>query len=256
MDLFLNALKGQFNTLNFIILSGVVAIVLRWKGKRTSSFIVSVFTTVIFILTSTAYLPGYRVGRMESKYPSFDLARYPQTGGPVLVHVLGGGYTFDNRLPSPGKLSGVSLGRLVEGLRVSHLFNSSMLVVSGNIASGDSSMASVARRAIIELGFDSLQIVMLETPSTTQEEAQEFVKRFGTDAHVIVVTDALHMPRAMRFFKAQGIDACPAPTNYLIKYDDNPFALRWMPSVENFLLMDRVLREWLGEVKGMVVGDQ
>lgn len=253
MDLFFNALKGQFNTLNFILLLCVLSYFFRKKDKLKVSIALAIAAFVFFILASTAYLPGYIVGRIEARYPPFDVRNYSFENDTVFIHVLGGGYTFDDRLSSQAKLSQVSLGRLAEGLRISGLIPASILVLSGNIASGDSSMASVARSAAIELGFDSARIQLLETPSTTLEEAKAFVDLHGSESNVIVVTDAVHMPRAMRFYNAYSPKAYPAPTNYLIKHDGNPFAMRWMPSVENFLLTDRLIRELLGSIKSILI---
>ena len=157
---------------------------------------------------------------------------------------------MDERLPAQAQLSYATLGRLSEAIRIFNKLDNSVLVVSGNVASGDQSMAIVVKKAAISLGVDESRIEMLEDPSTTMEEARAFTSRYGTSSSVIIVTDALHMPRAIKFFEESGVIAHPAPTNYYAKVDDNPFAFRWMPSAENFLLMDRVLREFFGSVKG------
>jgi uncharacterized SAM-binding protein YcdF (DUF218 family) len=249
-NLFVNALKGQFNTLNFILLLFLLAFLFHKRNKRILSRVFVVAAIVFFLVASTSYLPQYIVNRMESAFVPFDISGYEPTGDSVFIHVLGAGYTADDRLPSPAKLSLISLGRLVEGVRICNMIDGSVLVVSGNIASGNVSMAYILRNAAIDMGLDSARIELLESPGTTEEEASAFVDRHGMQSKVIVVTDALHLPRAMKFFKEKGIEGYPAPTNYFIKKDDNPFALRWMPSVENFLLMDRVLREFFGTVKG------
>jgi uncharacterized SAM-binding protein YcdF (DUF218 family) len=172
----------------------------------------------------------------------------------LYIHVLGGGYTLDKQLSSLAQISEASLARLAEGLRIYHLYDSSLLVVSGSVASGDESMADVMRRAAISLGVEARRIRVLEGPNTTFEEAQAFANTFGPNSSVIVVTDAVHMPRALAFFKANGVDPYPAPTNYLVKRNDNDYTLNWIPSAENFLLMDRANREYLGLWKGWLFG--
>lgn len=253
MDLFFNALKGQVNSLNLIILLSVLAFLFYRTHRRRAGTVLTFFTVALFILFSTNYLPGYLIGRLESQHQTFVIGSV-NAGDHIFIHVLGGGYNLDQKLPALGQLSLGSLGRLCEGIRIHKLLKKSTLVVSGNIASGDASMASVIRKAAISLGVDSLRIEMLEAPATTREEAQVFAERFGSRANVIVVTDAVHMPRAMKFFEEEGIRATAAPTNYLIKKDDNPFDLKWLPSVENFLLMDRVWREFFGSVKAILFG--
>lgn len=248
-DFFFNAVKGQFNSLNLIIAMCLTTYLLYRKHKRTAALATGITTLVFFLMVSTAYVPGYFVHRMESTYPPFEVSNFALTDKKVFIHVLGGGYTADERLSGVSQLSMTSLGRLAEALRIAGKIPDSKLVVSGNIASGKVSMAAVAKNASIGLGFDSTRVIMLSSPATTLEEARAFADLSDDTDIVIVVTDAIHMPRAMRFFKDCGLDAYAAPTNYLIKFDDNPFALRWMPSAENFLLMDRVIREWLGSLK-------
>jgi uncharacterized SAM-binding protein YcdF (DUF218 family) len=250
MNLFFNALKGQLNSLNLILLALFVGYICQRFNKKQVARVFYVFGIFIFTLTSTRYLPAYIVAKMESKYPPFSTMRYSHSREVVYVHALGGGYTSDNRLAANAKLSWFSLGRLTEALRIANSFDKSILVLSGNVASGKESLASVERRVAILFGFDSTRIITLETPGTTQEEADAFARHIGSKVNLILVTDALHLPRSMRFFKEHGLNPYPAPTNFFIKKDKNPFGIYWLPSVENMLLMDRVFREWLGTLKG------
>jgi uncharacterized SAM-binding protein YcdF (DUF218 family) len=130
-------------------------------------------------------------------------------------------------------------------LRISRQIPESKLVFSGWKVSGSGSMAAVMKRAAISLAIDSSRIEVLEDPRTTREEAMSFVQAFGKSVTLILVTDAIHMRRAIEFFKQQGLDVHPAPTNYLARESNNPYKFRWMPSVENPMMMDRVLRELL-----------
>lgn len=250
MDLFLNALKGQVSTLNFLVVlfsSSLIAMIFR---KRKMGRIILGIGVLFFFLVSTEYLPYYLVSRIESEYVPFERSLVGNKTEEVYIHVLGGGYIYDERLPSSGMLSPISLGRLTEGVRIANQVPSSKLVFSGWKVSGAESMASVMKDAAMSLGIDSSRINVLEEPRTTEEEASSFMRRFGRGANLILVTDAIHMRRALLFFREQGLDPLPAPTNYLVREDHSHYKLRWIPSSENLLLMDRVLREWMGTVKG------
>ncbi len=256
MDLFFNVLKGQFNSLNFILIVLLGGFLASYLNKRKLSGGLFIFVALFFVLTSTTYLPRYLVGRMESVYQPFNRDEFDKQKDTIYIQSLGGGYTSDPRLSPPAQLSWVSLGRLTEAMRIARIFDKGILVLSGNVASGQESMALVAKQAAIQLGFDSTRIVILETPSTTQEEAEAFVHRFGKSVELILVTDAIHMPRAMQFFKAQGIKPIPAPTNYVIKKEESPINTDWIPSIENLQRMDRVWREYLGVLKGKLVSSE
>ena len=55
------------------------------------------------------------------------------------------------------------------------------------------------------MGVKEQNIQMLETPTSTLEEALAFKDKFGTSGNLILVTSALHMPRAVEIFSDQGI---------------------------------------------------
>ena len=234
--------------MNLVIFTVILSFLLYKMKRPRAGWVLGTAALILFVVFSTNYLPGYLVKNLESRYTPFDETK--DFSGKVYIQVLGGGYTMDERLPAQAQLSYATLGRLSEAIRIFNKLDNSVLVVSGNVASGDQSMAVVVKKAAISLGVDESRIEMLEDPSTTMEEARAFTSRYGTSSSVIIVTDALHMPRAIKFFEESGVIAHPAPTNYYVKIDDNPFAFRWMPSAENFLLMDRVLREFFGSVKG------
>ena len=252
MDLFLNALKGQVNTLNILVLLFGLSVIAGISNRRKIAKIIFGVAFLFFVLTFTEYLPYYLVHQMESEYPPFDAAAFSDSSQEIFIHVLGGGYTFDDRLPASAQLSPVSLGRLSEGLRISKQIAGSKLVFSGWRVSGSESMAAVMKRAAISLGSDPSRIEVLEEPRTTSEEATSFVQTFGKGVTVILVTDAIHMRRAIDSFNQQGVDAHAAPTNYLAREHNNLYKVRWMPSVENPMMMDRVLRELLGTFKASI----
>jgi uncharacterized SAM-binding protein YcdF (DUF218 family) len=254
MDLFLNALKGQLNTLNLLILLFALPFIAALFNKVKLARIAVGAALLFYLFASTDYVPYYLVSKMESEYVPFDTPEpvKKNDSGEVFIHVVGGGYTFDRGLPSSSQLSPISLGRLVEGIRIANQICNSKLVFSGWKVSGQESMASVMRQAAISLGVDSSRVELLEEPRTTQEEANSFLRRFGKDVTLILVTDAIHMRRALDFFKQYGLDPYPAPTNYLAREDESHLILKWMPSPHNLLLMDRVLHEWLGTIKGKI----
>ena len=66
--------------------------------------------------------------------------------------------------------------------------------------------------------------------------------------HVVVVTHAWHMPRAMRHFRqafGPQVDVIAAPMGPFSSSDDGRL-LRWLPSAEGMRNCWRGLREWLG----------
>lgn len=203
----------------------------------------------MFLLASTPFFPRLAIELLEEPFRPLDVQALSKNNGRVLIHVLGAGYSLDPTLPPNSQLDLITLGRLAEGLRICRQAPESVLVCSGYSSIGLESQASVVRRAAISLGIDSTRIEMLSTPSSTEEEAQALVARFGTDSPVIVVTDAVHMSRGMRLFQEQGLMPIAAPTNFLGKKGPKKRYLSWLPSTKNILLTDRVLHEYMGNLK-------
>jgi len=71
---------------------------------------------------------------------------------------------------------------------------------------------------------------------------------------ILLVTSALHMPRSVKLFQAQGLEVIPLPTDYTVtqgdraKKDARAIVLGLLPSAENLALTSRVLKEYIGIV--------
>ena len=84
---------------------------------------------------------------------------------------------------------------------------------------------------LLRLGVPDEAIVMETQSRNTAENALytgEILRERGF-ARVLLVTSALHMPRAMKLFRARGIDAVPAPTDMRSIYDPARTVLDYLP---------------------------
>jgi uncharacterized SAM-binding protein YcdF (DUF218 family) len=80
------------------------------------------------------------------------------------------------------------------------------------------------------------------------DEALHFRERFGPQARLILVTDAVHLPRAMKWFQAAGLDPVPAPTNFILKDPPGERPLGLMPGSNHIEKMEKAVHEYLGMV--------
>jgi uncharacterized SAM-binding protein YcdF (DUF218 family) len=78
-----------------------------------------------------------------------------------------------------------------------------------------SSLATAKANAMVamELGVPKEDIVVNEIPKDTKEEAQAAKKLIGKKPFVLV-TSALHLPRAMLLFHKEGMYPIPAPCGF------------------------------------------
>lgn len=200
--------------LYLLLLVGTVLFFLRKKKVARWFFL---FSVLWLLAISTSPFPRFLVSRLENSYP--PLLSYPFSGSsrPVNILVLGGGHTHDLRLPPNDQLSANAIGRLVEGIRLYRQIPGSKLITSGYAAKEDISQALVMYRTALLLGVDSSRLSLQEDPRITYHEALFYRQNFDTTATLIIVTNAIHMPRAMMLFRKVGLHPIAAPTNHYLK---------------------------------------
>jgi uncharacterized SAM-binding protein YcdF (DUF218 family) len=93
------------------------------------------------------------------------------------------------------------------------------------------------------------EAILLETKSGNTYENALHSRRL-LEAHglkrVLLVTSALHMPRARALFRASGIDAVPAPTDFEVVDRGDRTLMSWLPDAAALEGSTRVIKEYLG----------
>jgi uncharacterized SAM-binding protein YcdF (DUF218 family) len=251
---FLYNLKGEVTVLNGLAVLLILAYIFsRYKKKKLAIGILSV-TILLFLSFSTAYLPNYLVSKLESRYLPVQLPLMNLDTGKVLIHVLGSGVVLDKRLPANAQLGWCALGRLAEAIRIHRSIKNSVIICSGYSSLGLETQAQVTKRAAIVLGVDPNNLETLNEPATTQEEAKALARRYDKNCKLVIVSDAIHMPRAIKLFKAEGFNPIAAPTNYKVNEGPDEYGMKWWPSLEKIGLMNYVIHEWLGDLKVSIFG--
>lgn len=228
----------------FLFISGIFSLLKKRKYARWFLAIALVWMAAI----STRPLTGFLVSRLENRYPpiiSFDTSILEK---PVRIMVLGSGFSDDNRLSPNSRLSVMAMGRVAEGIRVHRLVTQSTIVFSGYSGKLSESQAEVSADAAISLGVDPSSTAMLATTRTTLDEAETFFSTFGPEGTLILVTDAIHMPRAMKLFKASGLDPIASPTNFIIKRNSVKRPELPLPSAGYIRNMENAVHEYAGHV--------
>jgi uncharacterized SAM-binding protein YcdF (DUF218 family) len=131
---------------------------------------------------------------------------------PRWIVVLGGGHADEPTLPPTTQLTAPALARLIEGVRLQRELPGSKLVLSG--ATGRTNHARVMAAAAALLGVPPSDMVVDTTAWDTAEEARSLSARMGSQDFVLV-TSALHMPRALGLFRRLGKNPLPAPADHL-----------------------------------------
>ncbi len=200
--------------------------------------------TIWLFITAISPLPVFACRQWENHYAVLD-DMHTLPSAPIIV-ILGAGHTNDSALPPNNRLGERTLGRLIEGIRLYQQLPDSKLVGSGKGRPGQPSQADVVMQTALLLGVSPKDTLQNPQPGYTFEEALACANRFPDSTSLILVTDALHMPRAMAWFRRAGLEPIPAPTNHRVKRDPDRPLYNFRPSIGKLSMTAALLHEWAG----------
>jgi uncharacterized SAM-binding protein YcdF (DUF218 family) len=179
--------------------------------KKDWAIALATMAMALLLVLSTPFVPDLMVEHLEQSFPCLSTVSLRGASAPVHVLVLGAGHTSDTRLPANDQLSDAALGRLIEGIRIHRLVPGSILITSGYAGRQAEQQAEVMGRAAALLGVAPADLRTIPTPKDTSMEATEYRRAFGNKARLVLVTGAIHMPRAMALFRRAGLDPIADP---------------------------------------------
>lgn len=234
---------GLVQPLPLLLLLMGIGLALLWfsRWQKGGKVVLSV-AWLTLLLISLQPVADKLLLPLETQYPTWRAASAPI---PYIV-VLGGGYTYNPEWAPSSNLIGNSLPRVAEGVRLYRANPGAKMIFTGAAAQTNPvSSARTAAQVAESLGVDPTDIITLDTPRDTEEEAASTAAIVGQQAFLLV-TSANHLPRALRFFQAQGLHPIPAPANQLaITSPLNPWE-RVFPSAYYLSHSERAWYETLG----------
>ena len=228
-----------------------IGLVFLWFTKRRS--LGKVMVTVGFVLLalfSTPAVSGRILQTLESQYIPLNSSRIQSlsiasgNAGISQIVVLAGGISGDSTLPLHLQISHASRERLLEGIRLYHLFPGSKLILTGGLGFQTMPEATILSRVAQTYGVKKSDLV-LEVQSRDTKDHPRYVSALLKDMPFILVTSAYHMPRAMKLFAKQNLFPIPAPIGHWKGVQ--VFSIRDLfPSSSGLRLADRAIHEYLG----------
>ncbi|XBS71847.1 envelope biogenesis factor ElyC [Acerihabitans sp. KWT182] len=244
---------GLLAPLPLLILLMAAGLVLLWFSRRqkTGRTLVT-FGWLCLLLSSLQPVADSLLAPLENRYPTYN-----DTGaGIAYIVVLGGGYTFNPHWAPSSNLVNNSLPRVTEGIRQYLNHPGAKLVFTGGPAMGNPvSSAETAARVAQSLGVPAENIIKLDKPRDTGQEASDVAALVGRQSFILV-TSANHLPRAMQIFQAQGLSPIPAPANQLAVDSPLNFWERMYPSALWLGHTERAWYETLGGIWQKITGAQ
>lgn len=241
---------GIMMPLPALLLLMALALLLLWftRWQRSGKVILSL-SWLFLLLFSLQPVADRLLRPIEATYATYrghDPVNY--------IVVLGGGYTFNPDWAPSSNLIGNSLPRVTEGVRLYLAHPGAKMVFTGARGANTLSNAETAARVAESLGVPRSDIVVLDRPVDTEQEAAQVAKLIGRQPFLLV-TSSNHLPRAMRFFEAQGLQPIPAPANQLAITSPLNIWDRLLPSAMFLGHSERAWYETLGSLWQRLKGD-
>ncbi len=215
----------------------LVGLVLAWAG------------VALAWISSTEIVGGTLVRMIEP--PAADAAQIAR--GQAIV-VLGGGRVIDSPEYREDVASKETLARLRYAAQLARSSALPVLVTGGKPYSGTLTEGEAMKRAL-EAGFN-VPVRWVESVSrTTAENARGAYGLLAPEnrTRIVLVTSAVHMPRAERAFRKAGFEVVAAPTGYVSR---RPVAaIDFLPTESGLRRTREALWEWLGMLWYRLRGD-
>jgi uncharacterized SAM-binding protein YcdF (DUF218 family) len=233
--------------LAFLPLLGLLGLVLVARRKRMGWLLSAVAFAGLWLLSCQ----GTTVWLAQHALPQYAPATAAQlkASNVQAIVVLGGGTypqapEYGMAQPGPSTAARLRYGIWLakqSGLPVAFSGGSGW-AAGMNVKNSEAEVA--ARVALEDYGF-TLRWVENQSRDTA-ENAQliaPLLKRDGVK-RIALVTDALHMPRAMAEFERTGLGITPAPTGYVLPTKSD--LLQWLPTIDGLTGSTRLIHELLG----------
>ncbi|MBN2437579.1 MAG: envelope biogenesis factor ElyC [Deltaproteobacteria bacterium] len=236
--------SSLLSPLPFLILLLAIGMVLLWWSKRGRAGKIAVTgATLLLVLLSYGFISTALLKPLENAYPPYQATASDRSSVKWVV-VLGGGHVSSAYIPVTSQLSGASLFRLTEGVRIHRELPGSKMVLAGGAVFDTVPEVEISGRIVQIMGVKPSDLV-LEKKSKDTEEQAVYVKNIVGHDRFVLVTSASHMPRSMALFRKVGLNPIPAPAHYRVIEKRNSAPGDYFPSTGNLDMAGSAIYEYL-----------
>src|SRR3990170_4403459 len=225
-------------------------LLLLFTRKQKAGKIIITIGVILFTLLSYSALSNTFLRQLEYRYPPLitttasDFAPDEEVPQVRWIVVLGGGHISDPNIPITSQLSGASLVRLIEAIRLHNQIPGSKLILSEGKVFDPVPCAETMAEVAKALGVKQEDLILESESKDTIDEARIIKSIVGNDKFILV-TSASHMPRSMDMFKKLGMQPIPAPAGYIMKEKQGISPGDFFPSSGELSKAEGVIYEYL-----------
>lgn len=239
---FLANLVIPLNLCVTLLVIAVVLLMLRWRRTATALIAVSLGWGLFWSLPASSLWAG---GRLEQVYPHTPAQELPAAQAIVVL----GGHTAGGRLNwfQPYDRD-TALTRTAAAALLYQAERAPLILLSGAALEGSLSEAESMAGSLRKSGVPAEALILEKDSYNTYENAvysARILKQRGI-SRVLLVTSALHMPRAMAVFNKQGLTPIAAPSAPQIVVPDDPGFSFWLPDERSFFASRSIIKEYVG----------
>ena len=259
IDLYLSKLIPLFiYPLGFALMLSILAAGILGLSVRLARLFLLVAVSVLWV-ASTPIFADHLGLTLERRYPPVAVEATPTADAIV---VLGGGVEG----PAPPRLTldlSDAADRVLHAARLYRAGKAPVVVVSGGVIpwlGSDIPEARSMQTLLEEWGVPGASILAEGASRNTYENAV-FTRQLLADQglhRVLLVTSAMHMPRALATFTSAGIDAVPAATDFTVTYRDHRTVIDFLPDARALSHTTDAIKEYIGYAyyrwKGWITG--
>lgn len=213
------------------------------EPKRRLWWFLAVF--LLIVLSNSSPVAYVAIGSLEWQYPPSE--EIPSDARAIVV--LAGAVRSADRVRNRPELGPNTLYRCLHVATIHRTARDRLILLSGGKIDGEDSptAATVMREFLLTQQVDGSKIILEERSQNTYENATESCKILREHGlhHIVLITDASHMPRAAACFRKQGVEVTPSPCNHIA----NDYHFAWVdlfPDVGSAIQVDTAWHEWLG----------
>ena len=225
-----------------ILLFLCASLFLSSLGRIILSRVSLLVAILLFLLFANPYIASNLARNIEKTTPLYQLT--PDTSASYIA-VLGSSQ-IEGDIPLSSRLSNPGTKRMLEAIRIyqAHPEPKPKLIITGHSRlHEEQTYASVASKFALAYGVEARDILTQGVEKDTVEEALT-VANIAGEEHVILVSSALHLPRAMRIFTTHNISVIPAPADFL----SNTLPWYAQPRIVHLQTSNLAIHEYLGQV--------
>ena len=237
---------------NVLITALAVGVALLWSRWRRAGRMVVTIAGLALVLVAVLPVSTWVAGPLEARFPPIREVPDSITG----IIALGGALQPDLADDWGQPHLNHQAERLFAFAALALKHPALRLVYAGGPAreGEDVSEAEHARRLLQSLGLDTSRIVFEDRSRNTYENAIHTAERLqpGANQTWLLVTTAMHMPRAVGAFERAGFRVLAYPVDYRTNRNSTFSLLPTLTS--NLERLDYAAHEWLGLVAYRLLG--